>query len=187
MSIARHMHTDPLQVHVIQVVLHKLDHGCEVSLVELVRDVPPQWAKLPPLLHCGVDEGHPIQHGLPLCKVADLQLLLADVGVGTSETRLDTLRGLTGVLDAGLQQVDGELPMHLRGDPQTEVVVDILSFQHSGQHLVQEVQTEVAVLQEDPASLRLVCLQGIAGMHLLPLPHGDGPALWRKRGEQVKV
>ena len=162
-------------------VLHKLDHGSEVSLVELVRDVPTEWAELPSLLHRSVHKGHSIQHGLPLREVAGLHLLLADVGVGPPQSRLDALRGLAGVLDAGLQQVDGELPVHLGGDPQTEVVVDILRLQHGGQNLVQEVETEVAVLQEDPPTLRLVHLQGIAGMHLLALAHGDGPALWRKK------
>ena len=150
--------TYPLQVHIIKVVLHKLDHGSEVSLVELVRDVPTQWAELPSLLHRSVHKGHSIQHGLPLREVADLQLLLADVGVGPPQSRLDALRGLAGVLDAGLQQVDGELPVHLGGDPQTELAVDILRLQHSGQNLVQEVETEVAVLQEDPSSLSVLLL-----------------------------
>ena len=150
--------TYPLQVHIIQVVLHELDHGGEVSLIELIRDVPTQWAKLPSLLHRSVHKGHSIQHGLPLREVADLQLLLADVGVGPPKTRLDTLRGLAGVLDAGLQQVDGELFVHLSGDPQTELAVDILRLQHGGQNLIQEVKTEVAVLQEDPSSLSMLLL-----------------------------
>ena len=168
----------PLEVHVIQVVLHELDHGREVSLIELVRDVPTQWAELPSLLHCGVDKSHSIQHGLPLREVADLQLLLADVGVGAPQACLDALRGLTGVLDAGLQQVDGELRVHLGGDPQAELAVDILCLQHGGQNFIQEVQTEVAVLQEDPSPLCVLLLESIASMHLLPLAHGDGLELW---------
>ena len=160
-------------------VLHELDHGSEVSLVELVGDVPAQRAELSSLLHCGVHEGHSIQHGLPLREVADLQLLLAYVGVGPPQSGLDALRGLAGVLDAGLQQVDGELLVDFGRDPQTEVVVDILCLQDGGQNLVQEVEAKVAVLQEDPPSLHLVHLEGIASMHLLALAHGNGPALWR--------
>ena len=39
-----------LQVHVVKMVLHKLHTGGEVSLVELVRDVPAQGTVLTTLL-----------------------------------------------------------------------------------------------------------------------------------------
>lgn len=56
----------PLDVHVVQVVLHKLDSGVEVSLVELIWDVPAQWAVLAPFLDGRVQEGYTVQHRPPL-------------------------------------------------------------------------------------------------------------------------
>lgn len=63
-------------VHVIEVVLHKLDGGIEVGLVELVGDVPPQRAVLSPLLYCAVEKCNSIQHGLPLHHVTDIKQVL---------------------------------------------------------------------------------------------------------------
>lgn len=65
-----------LGVYVIQMVLNKLDSGSKVSLVELVGDVPSNGSELPPLLDSGMEEGHSVQHGLPLRKVGILQLFL---------------------------------------------------------------------------------------------------------------
>lgn len=65
-------------VHVIQVVLDKLDGGVEVGLIELVGDVPSQRPVLPPLLHRAVEKGHSVQHRLPLHHVADIQKVLVD-------------------------------------------------------------------------------------------------------------
>lgn len=65
-----------LGVYVIQMVLNKLDSGSKVSLVELVGDVPSDGSELPPLLDSGMEEGHPVQHGLPLRQVGVLQLFL---------------------------------------------------------------------------------------------------------------
>ena len=63
-------------------VLDKLHGGVEVGLVELVGDVPAQRPVLPPLLHRAVEEGHTVQHGLPLHHVADVQQVLVDTWVG---------------------------------------------------------------------------------------------------------
>lgn len=65
-----------LGVYVIQMVLNKLDSGSKVSLVELVGDVPSDGSELPPLLDGGMEEGNPVQHGLPLWQVGVLQLFL---------------------------------------------------------------------------------------------------------------
>ena len=65
-----------LRVHVVEVVLHELYGSREVGLVELVGNVPSNRSELPAFLHCTVQEGHTVQHGLPLRHVADLKLLL---------------------------------------------------------------------------------------------------------------
>ena len=103
-TLLTHPPPHPLKVQVIQVVLYKLYACTQIGLVELVGYVPPQGTKLPPLLHGGVEEGHRVQHRLPLLEVGDVQLVLGDTSVGASEACLDTLRGLIGELDAGLQQ-----------------------------------------------------------------------------------
>ncbi len=63
-------------VHVIKVVLNKLDCGVEVGLIELVGDVPSQRSVLSPLLHRAVEKCHSVQHWLPLHHVADVQKVL---------------------------------------------------------------------------------------------------------------
>lgn len=65
-------------VHVIKMVLYKLDGGIEVGLVELVRDVPSQRPVLSPLLYCAVEKCHSVQHRLPLHHVTDIQKVLAN-------------------------------------------------------------------------------------------------------------
>lgn len=75
-SVASSAHL--FNVHVIQVVLDKLDGGVEVGLIELVGNVPSQRTVLPPLLHCAVEKGHSVQHRLPLHHVADIQKVLVD-------------------------------------------------------------------------------------------------------------
>ena len=87
-----------------------------------------------------MEEGHSVVHGLPLGKVGVVQVLLAGVGVGPLQTSLHSLRRLKGELDGGLEQVDGVLGVHLRGQPQAEVIVDLLCFQDTRQQLIQEVQ-----------------------------------------------
>lgn len=61
-----------LDVHVIQVILHKLDAGIEVRGVEFVWDVPAQRTEFPPLLNHRVQEGHSIEHGSPLRHIGDI-------------------------------------------------------------------------------------------------------------------
>lgn len=63
-------------VHVIKVVLNKLDSGVQVSLVELIGDVPSQRAILSPFLYCAVEKCNSIQHWLPLYHVTDIQQVL---------------------------------------------------------------------------------------------------------------
>lgn len=58
-------------VHVIEMVLNKLNSGVEVSLVELVGNVPSQRPVLSPFLHDAMEKCHSIQHRLPLHHVAD--------------------------------------------------------------------------------------------------------------------
>ena len=48
------------------------------------------------------------------------------------ETGLDSLRRLGGELDGALQQVDGELGVHLRGDPAPETIVHRLRVRNLG-------------------------------------------------------
>lgn len=143
----------PLQVKTVQQVHDVLGAGVEVSLVVFVRDVPAEGTKLASLLHGGVEEGHGVVHGLPLREVGEVQSLLAGVGVGSLQTSLDALWGLKRVLDGGLEEVDGVFVMDLSGQPETEVIVTLLSLQDGFEKLIQEIQCQVSVLQQSPASL----------------------------------
>ena len=143
-----------LQVKVIEEIHYILTASIEVSLVVLIGDVPTKGAKLPPLLYSGVEEGNRVEHGLPLCEVGIVQLLLKNTGEGPLDACLHSLWRLKGILDGDLQEVDGVLGMHFCGQPQPEVLMDILCILNRGQKFNQEVQTEVSVLQHCPASLQ---------------------------------
>ena len=84
-------------------VLHKLHAGGEVSLVELVGDVPSEWSKHPPLLDGGVQEGHCVQRWPPLRGAGVVKLLLGHSSVRPLQPRLHPLRRLVGELDTGLE------------------------------------------------------------------------------------
>ena len=94
--------TDLLGVHIIEVILHKLYTGGEISLVELIGDIPAEGPELPSLLHGGVQEGHRVQDRLPLWQVGVVKLLLSDPSVCPLHTGLNALRWLVGELDTSL-------------------------------------------------------------------------------------
>ena len=58
-----------------------------------------------------------------ILKAADLR----DASVCPLETSFDSLRGFIGKLDGGLEKSNGEFRMYFSCDPQTELLVDILS------------------------------------------------------------
>lgn len=92
-----------------------------------------------------------------------------------------TLWWFIGKLDRRLQEVYGKFGVDLRGDPHSKAFVDTLDICDRIQQLVQEVQTQVTILQEQPASISHALRQQSAGMDLLALSHGDWPA-WNGLG-----
>lgn len=66
------------RVQLIQVVVNELHTCSEVSLVEFIRNVPPEGSKLASLLDGGMQEGYGVQEWFPLGKVGVVQLLLCD-------------------------------------------------------------------------------------------------------------
>ena len=88
-------------------VLHELDAGVEVGCVELVGNVPAQRPELASLLDHSVQEGHAVQHWLPLRHVGDVQEILGDTGICSLEACLHALRRLIGELDGNLENESG--------------------------------------------------------------------------------
>ena len=138
--------THLLQVQGIQHVHHVLCACVIISLVVLVGDVPTQRAKLASLLHCGMQEGYAVEQWLPLGQVGVVQLLLRGIGVGPLQTSFHALGRLKGVLDGGLEQVDGVFGVDLCSQPEAKGWVHIWRLQHRLKHLIKEVQAQVCVL-----------------------------------------
>jgi hypothetical protein len=55
-----------LWIHVIKVVLYKLDTCCKVCLIEFIWNIPAKRPKLAPLLHYRVQECNSLQERRPL-------------------------------------------------------------------------------------------------------------------------
>lgn len=91
-----------LDVHVIKVVLNKLDTGVEVGRVELIWNVPAERTKLAPLLHNCVQERHTKQHRLPLGHAADVEEVLRHARVRSLQSCLHALWRLVRELDRHL-------------------------------------------------------------------------------------
>lgn len=89
-------------IHVIQMILNKLNTGIEVAGVEFIWDIPAERSKFPSFLDYSVKECDTKQHWLPLWHVRDLQEVLGYVSIASLEACLDTLRRLIGELDRHL-------------------------------------------------------------------------------------
>ena len=95
-------HTYSFDIHIVEVILYKLDAGVEISRVELVGNIPPEGTEFPAFLHGGMQEGHTVQHGFPLRHVGDVEEVLRHTRVRTLQTGLDALRRLVGEFDRHL-------------------------------------------------------------------------------------
>mmetsp|Transcript_29465 Transcript_29465/g.94343 ORF Transcript_29465/g.94343 Transcript_29465/m.94343 type:complete len:339 (+) Transcript_29465:1535-2551(+) len=161
-----------LGVHLHEVVAEELRARREVRLVELVRHVPADGPKLAPLLHHRVHEAHDEEQLPPLLALHRVEEVLAGPRVRGAEAGAHAHGGLVGDLDAHLQQADGELRVRLGGDPEAEVLVDLLRLDQEGLHLAQVPQAQVGVLEEHPLPLRGGHRHVLARDDLLPLAHG---------------
>lgn len=83
----KHYSTYLLNIHVIKMVLNKLDSGIKISLVELIGNIPSQGAIFPSLLNCAVKKGYCIQHRPPLRHVTDIQKVLVYTWSGTCRSK----------------------------------------------------------------------------------------------------
>ena len=77
-----------------------------------------------------------------------------------------------------LQEADGELGVHLGGDPDAELVVNGVCLHNGVHHLVDVVQTQMAVLEQQPPPVLCALGQNTACVHLLSLSHGDLMTVW---------
>jgi len=156
------------------VVLNELNSGVKVRRVELVGYVPAERSEFPPLLHDRVQEGHRVQHRLPLRQVGHLE----EVGVhrlkGALETCSYALRRLGRVLDGRLKQADGKLDVRLGGDPDAARLVHVLGGDERFEHLLAELERQVAILQQNPTTTGNRCAKEATSVDLLALTHADG-------------
>lgn len=163
-----------LRIHIVEMILYELNAGSEVSLIELVGNIPTQRTELPPLLHHCVQEGDGVQQRRPLRLTRVVQEVLADALVRPLQAGSDPLRRLVGELDGHLQETDGELLVHLRRQPQPEGVLDGIRVQHHRHSFRRERKGQMDVLEEDPTAVAHRRLDHVASHHFLALAHRDG-------------
>ena len=92
------------------------------------RDVEAERPKLTPLLHDRVQEGERVEHCLPLRVTGCVKHVLVDPRIGILEASAHARRRLVRNLDGHLQQPDREADVRLGGDPQLEVLMDLVKL-----------------------------------------------------------
>jgi len=81
----------------------------KIGVVELVWNAPAQWTELSSLKNHRMQEGHDVDHSLPVLMLNSLKELLGNkTRECLVETSLDTLGGLIGNLDTVLEKEQGE-------------------------------------------------------------------------------
>lgn len=80
--------------------------------------------------------------------------------IGPLESCFETLWWFTGEFDGHLQQRDGEVAVLLSGHPQAETFVNAVRICQHVHQLIHEVQPQVAVLQQSPATLCVCVTEG---------------------------
>ena len=65
-----------------------------------------------------------------------------------------------------LQKTDGEMWMDFSGDPDSEILVDSLSFRQDVQQFIHEIQAQVTVLEQCPATLNIIIIILIIKSHI---------------------
>lgn len=93
-----------LRVHLIEMVLNERDARREISLIELVADVPPEWTELSALLHDRVEKRDRVQERWPLHRRRIVQIVLSKCLICSLHARPNALRRLIGEFDCKLQK-----------------------------------------------------------------------------------
>mmetsp|Transcript_13246 Transcript_13246/g.37418 ORF Transcript_13246/g.37418 Transcript_13246/m.37418 type:complete len:433 (-) Transcript_13246:4693-5991(-) len=173
----------------VQEHLQLPDADAQVVLVELVRDVPANWPKLPSLLHDGVEEGKP-KHELP--ELSILRTRVEELRVahwvrleGSEKAGPQPLGWLICDLDTVLQDRNREDIGGVGGQPEAELLVGVLRDElllAVELQLRQEALGEVAVLQHHPEALLHALAQPLLCHRPLSLPqthalHTDLPVI----------
>lgn len=130
------LHVGGRTAHQVGDVLLDIEEGSfQVGVVEFVRDTPAQRTEFTAFLHHRVHETGGEGKGAP-GRVFDLieEVLTDHRGEGLVKTRLQAFRRLVGHLQGGLQESQGEFLVRLRGDPETELIVDLVVTRfHNGE------------------------------------------------------
>mmetsp|Transcript_23705 Transcript_23705/g.65781 ORF Transcript_23705/g.65781 Transcript_23705/m.65781 type:complete len:546 (+) Transcript_23705:174-1811(+) len=152
------------------------DRDALVSIIEAVRNVPPQWSKLPPLLDERMEEYVPEEELLEGGGfVAALEELL--VGnwlqhVAAAHVGSDALRRLVSHLHAILKDVDREFGAGVACHPQPELRVSGVRVQllADAVQLRHPAGCQMAVLQHHPLALLQALVDHRLCLGPLPLP-----------------
>mmetsp|Transcript_23991 Transcript_23991/g.78015 ORF Transcript_23991/g.78015 Transcript_23991/m.78015 type:complete len:248 (+) Transcript_23991:1374-2117(+) len=118
-----------------------------------------------------MEEAHDVEQLAPLLALDGVEHVLRDPRVRVAEAGAHADGRLVGDFDGHLQQSDGELGVRLGGDPEPEVLVELLRLDEERLHLEQVVEAEVGVLEEHPLPLRRGRRHVLARDDLLSLPH----------------
>jgi hypothetical protein len=162
---------------VVQVFLDEAERGLQIGVVELVGHAPSQGTELSSFDDHGVQVADGEDQILPVGVVNLLQEFLVDHGgEGLVETCLKALGRLVGDLDDFLQQAKRESIVRLAGNPESEVLMRLLGIGVAERDdqlfgLLHELETELAVLKDDPSTGFHTGLDGLPCRLFLALAH----------------
>jgi len=118
----------------VKVEGNQLGRDLEVTLVEVVLDVPADLTEFLTLLNGRMEEGQDVDQGLEFGSSTLLQVLRSHASVDLSDVSSKTIWGLSDNLETLLQNTEREFISWLGGQPQSEVFAGLLNIVNNSSH-----------------------------------------------------
>jgi len=157
----------------VDVQVDQAPRDLEITIVEVIADIPADLAILLSFLDGGVEEGKHVDHLFELLARAGLENLIAHLAEVLAHVGAKTIGGLSDNLETSLKDTERELVCWHRGEPQTEALVWLLQVLNDAFECFEPTCEQVTVLQHDPVTTDRTTLNVSLGIILHTLTKGQ--------------